>query len=58
MNRNIPYDPELYDLNKNLAKLRIKAEDRLARIIELARDEPKIRNKLEEAIEKFQKARI
>lgn len=30
---NIPYDPELYELNKNLAKLRFKAEDRLARII-------------------------
>ena len=30
---NIPYDPELYDLNKNLAKLKIKAEERLARII-------------------------
>lgn len=55
---NIPYDPELYELNKNLAKLRIKAEDRLARIIELARDEPRIRAKLEEAIEKFQRVRI
>jgi len=30
---NIPYDPELYVLNNNLSKLRIKAEDRLARII-------------------------
>lgn len=55
---NIPYDPELYVLNNNLSKLRLKAEDRLARIIQLARDEPRIRMKLEEAIEKFQNIRI
>jgi hypothetical protein len=55
---NIPYDPELYDLNNKLCKLRIRAEDRLGRIIELAREDPRIRKKLEEAIERFQKARI
>ena len=55
---HIPYDPELYDLNTKLSKLRIKAEDRLARIIELAREDVRIRKKLEEAIERFQKARI
>jgi len=43
---NIPYDPELYDLNNKLSKLRIKAEDRLSRIIELAREDPRIRRKL------------
>ena len=30
---HIPYDPELYDLNQNLTKLRIKAEIQLKRII-------------------------
>jgi seryl-tRNA synthetase len=55
---NIPYDPELYQLNNKLCKLRIKAEDRLGRIIELAREDSRIRRKLEEAIERFQKARI
>lgn len=55
---HIPYDPELYDLNNKLTKLRIKAEDRLTRIIELAREDVRIRTKLEEAIERFQKARI
>ena len=55
---NIPYDPELYDLNNRLCKLRIRAEDRLSRIIELAREDPRIRKKLEEAIERFQRARI
>ena len=55
---HIPYDPELADLNNKLTKLRIKAEDRLARIIELAREDGRIRKKLEEAIERFQKARI
>lgn len=29
----IPYDPELYDLNLNLSKLRIKAEQQLQRIV-------------------------
>ena len=55
---NIPYDPELYDLNNKLSKLRLRAEDRLGRIIELARDDPRIRRKLEDAIERFQKARV
>jgi seryl-tRNA synthetase len=55
---NIPYDPELYQLNNKLCKLRIRAEDRLSRIIELAREDSRIRRKLEEAIERFQKARI
>lgn len=55
---NIPYDPQLADLNNKLCRLRIKAEDRLSRIIELARDDDRIRKKLEEAIERFQKARI
>lgn len=55
---NIPYDPELYKLNTNLCKLKIKAEERLSRIIELARDDQRIRRKLEEAIERFQKSRI
>lgn len=55
---NIPYDPELYNLNNKLCKLRIRAEDRLGRIIELAREDSRIRRKLEEAIERFQKARI
>lgn len=43
---HIPYDPELYDLNNKLCKLRIKAEDRLSRIIELAREDVRIRKKL------------
>jgi hypothetical protein len=43
---SLPYDPELYVLNNNLSKLRIKAEDRLARIIELAKSDKKIRMKL------------
>jgi hypothetical protein len=43
---NIPYDPELYQLNNKLCKLRIKAEDRLGRIIELAREDSRIRKKL------------
>jgi hypothetical protein len=30
---HIPYDPELHDLNVNIAKLRIKAEQQLKRII-------------------------
>jgi hypothetical protein len=55
---NIPYDPQLSELNNKLCKLRIKAEDRLSRIIELARDDERIRKKLEDAIEKFQRARI
>lgn len=55
---NIPYDPELYNLNNKLCKLKIKAEDRLGRIIDLAREDSRIRKKLEEAIERFQKARI
>ncbi len=45
-------------LNNSLSKLRIKAEDRLVRIIELAKSDKRIRIKLEEAIEKFQKQRI
>ena len=48
----------MYDLNNRLCKLRIRAEDRLSRIIELAREDPRIRKKLEEAIERFQRARI
>lgn len=55
---NVPYDPQLADLNNRLCRLRITAEDRLGRIIELARDDGRVRRKLEEAIERFQKARI
>jgi hypothetical protein len=44
---NIPYDPELYNLNNKLCKLKIKAEDRLSRIIDLAREDSRIRKKLE-----------
>lgn len=55
---NIPYDPQLSDLNNKLCRLKIKAEDRLERIIDLAKSDTRIRKKLEEAIEKFQKARI
>lgn len=55
---NVPYDPQLADLNNKLCRLRITAEDRLGRIIELARDDGRVRRKLEEAIERFQKARI
>ena len=55
---SIPYDPQLADLNNRLCRLRLRAEDRLGRIIELARDDGRVRRKLEEAIERFQKARI
>lgn len=55
---NLPYDPQLADLNNKLSRLRITAEDRLGRIIELARDDGRVRRKLEAAIERFQKARI
>lgn len=34
---HIPYDPELYDLNINIAKLRIRAEQQLKRIIDLSK---------------------
>lgn len=55
---HIPYDPELYTLNNKLYKLKIKVEDRLARIIDLAQSDARIRSMLEDAIEKFQQARI
>jgi tellurite resistance protein len=45
-------------LNKNLARLRVKAEDRLGKIMELAKHDKKLQAKLEESIEKFQKMRI
>lgn len=45
-------------MNKNLARLRVKAEDRLGKIMELAKHDKKLQAKLEESIEKFQKMRI
>lgn len=55
---HIPYDPELHDLNVNIAKLRIKAEQQLKRIIEISREDPNVRKQLESGIQKFQRSRI
>ena len=44
--RNIPYDPELHDLNLNINKLRNEAENKLKEFIDKSKENPKLRNQL------------
>lgn len=55
---HIPYDPNMSELHAEIGELKLQAESHLKGIIELAREDPKIRSKLEEGVEKFQKLRI
>ncbi len=51
--RSIKYDPEMSQLNKDISKMRNKAEDLLKDFIRTAKHEKFIMRKLEEGIMKF-----
>ncbi len=48
--RNIPYDPDLYDLNSEISKLRNKAELEIKRFIEKTKENPKMAKALDEGV--------
>ena len=43
---NIPYSSELHTMNKNINNLKLRAKEKIQKIIEIAKDDKKIHKKL------------
>ncbi|KAL4507002.1 hypothetical protein ABPG72_001423 [Tetrahymena utriculariae] len=56
--RNIPYDPDMHDLNQEISHLRNEAQNEIKSFIEKCKHNPQMRFRLEKSINKFQKDRI